>query len=145
MSLNTAHLDASPDQVWAVLADGWLYPLWVVGATRMRSVDQAWPARGSGLHHSAGSWPLVLDDSTEVLDCEPERLLRLKARGWPFGEAEVSIELTAEGTGTRVTLREDAVSGPGALLPGALQRPVLTWRNSESLKRLGFLVEGRTG
>ena len=28
-----------PSAVWAVLADGWLYPVWVVGAARMREVD----------------------------------------------------------------------------------------------------------
>ena len=40
MSINTRAVDATPDQVWQVLADGWLYPLWVVGASRMRDVDE---------------------------------------------------------------------------------------------------------
>ena len=33
-------------QVWDVLGDGWLYPLWVVGASRIRDVDDGWPAEG---------------------------------------------------------------------------------------------------
>ena len=33
MTRTTRTIEATPDQVWAVLADGWLYPLWVVGAT----------------------------------------------------------------------------------------------------------------
>jgi hypothetical protein len=33
-----------PRKVWAVLADEWSYPLWVVGATHMRNVDLEWPA-----------------------------------------------------------------------------------------------------
>ncbi len=68
VSTNTRLMDATPEQVWKVLSDGWLYPLWVVGATRMRDVDEGWPAVGTRLHHSVGSWPLMLDDTTEVLE-----------------------------------------------------------------------------
>ena len=50
---------ASADDVWAVLEDGWLYPTWVVGASRMRDVDDNWPEVGSRLHHSVGNWPLL--------------------------------------------------------------------------------------
>ena len=32
-------LNCSPEQVFAVLCDGWTYPVWVVGASRMRSVS----------------------------------------------------------------------------------------------------------
>ncbi len=39
-------INTTPQRVWDVLADGWLYPLWVVGATRMREVDEDWPAIG---------------------------------------------------------------------------------------------------
>ena len=56
----------TPQRVWDVLSDGWLYPLWVVGASRMREVDDSWPAVGSKLHHSVGVWPALLDDNTEV-------------------------------------------------------------------------------
>lgn len=30
MSTTARTIEATPDQVWDVLADGWLYPLWVV-------------------------------------------------------------------------------------------------------------------
>jgi len=36
--------NCSAEQVWDVLGDGWLYPLWVVGASRIRDVDDGWPA-----------------------------------------------------------------------------------------------------
>ena len=55
MSVNTRLVSATPEQVWDVLADGWLYPVWVVGASRMREVEDAWPAPGSKLHHSVGT------------------------------------------------------------------------------------------
>lgn len=137
-------IHAEPAQVWAVLSDGWLYPSWVVGASRMREVEQSWPAPGSKLHHSVGLWPLLLDDRTEVLGCEPQRRLRLKAHGWPAGAAEVVVELTPAGAGTEVTIREDAVSGPARLVPAPLRQLGVVPRNKEALRRLSFLAERRT-
>ena len=143
MATNTRVIETDPDKVWAVLADGWLYPLWVVGASRMREVDDSWPAVGSKLHHSAGSWPLMVDDNTEVLECQPGRFLSLRARGWPMGEAQVDITLSAAGAHTLVEIREEAVSGPGALVPKLVETPMITWRNSEGLRRLAFVAENR--
>ena len=97
MSTNTRTIDATPQQVWDVLADGWLYPLWVVGASRMREVDDGWPAVGTQLHHSVGSWPVLIDDTTEVLEASAGSTLVLRARAWPVGEAEVTIRLRAVG------------------------------------------------
>ncbi|HET9423036.1 MAG TPA: SRPBCC family protein [Nocardioides sp.] len=143
MSENSRVVAATPDQVWRVLADGWLYPLWVVGATRMRDVDEHWPAVGSLLHHSVGVWPLTIDDDTEVLEATPPSLLRLRARAWPGGEAEVEIRIEPAEEGARITIREDAVKGPGVLVPSPLRQPPLAWRNSEALRRLAYLVERR--
>ena len=136
-------MQATPQQVWEVLADGWLYPLWVVGATRMREVEDEWPATGARLHHSVGSWPLILDDRTEVEESVPGVRLKLNAHAWPAGRADVTITLHAQGADTEVVIEERAVSGPAALVPRAAQDPLLTWRNVESLRRLAFLAERR--
>ena len=143
MSTNQRLMHATPEQVWRVLADGWLYPVFVVGASRMREVDDEWPAVGSRLHHSVGLWPLLINDSTDVLEASSPSYLRLKARAWPGGVAHVEFTLEPEDGGTRVTIREDAVSGPGRLMPGPLRQPALHWRNSETLRRLAFLAERR--
>ncbi len=144
MSTRRRVVKATPDQVWAVLADGWLYPLFVVGASRMREVDEGWPAVGTRLHHSVGVWPLLLDDETEVLACDEGRSLRLRAKGWPAGEAEVELRLEAAGANTVVTIVEDVVSGPGRLMPKPLRDPQISWRNVETLRRLAYLAERRT-
>jgi uncharacterized protein YndB with AHSA1/START domain len=136
---------SQPGEVWKVLADGWLYPLWVVGASRMREVDRGFPEPGTCLHHSVGSWPALVDDTTTVEEAEPSRRLRLRARAWPAGEAHVEIDLAPDSGGTRVTLTEDAVSGPGTLVPQLVRAPLLRWRNTESLRRLALLVENRPG
>jgi Polyketide cyclase / dehydrase and lipid transport len=134
---------AEPDDVWAVLADGWLFGLWVVGAARMREVDEDWPAAGARLHHSVGNWPMLIDDTTSVVEVEQGRRLLLRARAWPAGEAQVELRLEETPGGTAVTMSEDAVSGPGVLVPEPLRAPLLKWRNVESLRRLALLVENR--
>ena len=136
-------VDAPAEAVWKVLSDGWLYPLWVVGAARMRDVDEDWPSVGSELHHSVGNWPLLLDDSTEVLEVDPGRMIRLKARGWPAGAAEVLVEIESIGSASRVHIREDAVEGPGVLVPKPLRQLTIAPRNREALRRLALLAEGR--
>ncbi|GAA1929102.1 SRPBCC family protein [Nocardioides lentus] len=144
-------LSCSADDVWATLADGWLYPLFVVGASRMREVDDDWPGVGSEVHHSFGAWPAVVDDTTTVTACEPGLRLRLVASGRPGGEAEVEFRLspaTASGPGDGavcdVELAEDVVSGPALLVPRILRRPAVVWRNTETLRRLAFVAERRT-
>lgn len=143
MSTNRREVKASPDKVWAVLSDGWLYPLWVVGASRMRDVDDDWPAVGTKLHHSVGVWPALIDDNTEVLRVEEERMLVLRGRAWPAGEAQIIITLIPTGSSTVIEIKEDAVKGPGALVPKAVRTPLLHWRNTETLRRLAALCEKR--
>ena len=104
-------VSAPPEAVWEVLADGWLYAGWVVGASRMRAVDPTWPAPDARLHHSVGGWPLLLDDTTSVLEADPGRELVLKARAWPMGAARVRVLLAAHDGGTLVRMEEDVTSG----------------------------------
>lgn len=143
MSTNTRVMSATPEQVWEVLADGWLYPLWVVGATRMRDVDEAWPLPGARLHHSVGTWPLMVDDTTEVLEAQPGSSLTLRARTWPAGSADVVIRINPSGADTDVSITEDAARGPARLVPKPLRDLGLSWRNTETLRRLAFVVERR--
>lgn len=136
------HMTCSPADVLDVLADGWAYASWVVGAARVRAVDPEWPQPGSRIHHSVGLWPALLHDSTSSLEWSP-RGVRLSARGWPAGQAEVSVQVEAEDDGTRVVLLEDATAGPARLMPPPLRRLLLEPRNRESLRRLAFLAERR--
>ena len=57
---------APPQAVFAVLADGWLFSSWVVGAARGRAVDAGWPKPGARIHHSFGVWPVMVTDVAEV-------------------------------------------------------------------------------
>src|SRR6195952_5076769 len=142
----TRRVHAPPDAVWAVLADGWMYAIWVVGASRIRAVEPHWPQPGSKVHHSFGIWPALINDHTEVLGCDPGRELLLKARGWPAGEAHVRIHLTpgtTPGSGV-VRIPEDVTGGPGRLIPRPARQLLITPRNTEALRRFALIAEGRT-
>jgi hypothetical protein len=143
MSVNVREMSCSPDDVFAVLADGWVFPTWVVGASRMRDVDAEWPAVGSKLHHSFGVWPAVIDDETTVLEWDPPRLFVIQPAGWPLGEARVTVEVKPRGSGCVVRITEKAVKGPGSLIPSGLLDVGLHIRNVETLRRLAYIAEGR--
>ncbi len=137
-------VSTSAETVWSVLSDGWLYPLWVVGATHMRDVDATWPAVGARLHHSVGLWPVQLSDTTVVRAVEEGRRLELEARAIPVGSARVVLQLTPLGPDRcRVSILEYAESGPGRLVPTAVQAPFIRARNTESLHRLADIAVHR--
>lgn len=142
MSRNVRVLRCSPDDVFRVLADGWLYPCWVVGASRMREVEDAWPLAGSRLHHSFGAWPALIDDVTVVEVYDRPRRMVVRAKGWPIGEARVTIDVKPRGRSTVVRIQEEAVAGPGRFIPASILNLGLHWRNTETLHRLAYLAEG---
>jgi hypothetical protein len=143
MSLNVRTMDCPPSAVFDVLADGWLFPVWVVGASRMRDVDRNWPEPQSLLHHSVGSWPAVIDDQTVSEEWFPPHRAVMRAKGWPIGEARVTIDVKPRGDGCVVRLQEHPVAGPGDWVPRALTEPMLYLRNLETLRRLAWVAEGR--
>lgn len=140
---NTRLMRCTPDDLFAVLSDGWLYPVWVVGAARMRDVDAEWPREGSRIHHSLGVWPVMIHDETEIVEWDPPRRLRLRPEAGLLGRGVIRIDVRPHGDGIAVTILEEPVSGAAALLPSLLWKPMLVARNHECLNRLAFLAEGR--
>jgi hypothetical protein len=134
---------ATPEQIFAVLADGWLLPLWVVGATHIRDVDENWPERGSMVYHQVGAWPFTLSDATAVVECEAPRRLVLQGRAWPFGEVYIELLVDPDGNGSKVTMGEAPSYGAARIADNPLQRRLLVARNKESLSRLRSVVENR--
>lgn len=134
----------TPDRVFAVLADGWAYASWVVGAAHIRDVDAGWPAVGTRIHHKIGPWPFQIKDQTVVRVVDPDRYLELDARMWPVGAAVISLRLEEVSAGrTLVRMREKLTSGLPSLAPDPVQALLLRPRNSESLHRLDDIAVNR--
>jgi uncharacterized protein YndB with AHSA1/START domain len=144
MAAVTRRIEASPEAVFAVLADGWRYSNWVVGTSHMRAVESEWPAAGARLHHCSGIWPLVTRDETVVEESVPDRKLVLLAKGGILGSARVTLELEPDGDGTIVSLLEGPVDGPAKWLYNPVVDLILARRNVETLARLAALSERHT-
>jgi uncharacterized protein YndB with AHSA1/START domain len=144
MAVVERHIAASPQDVFAVLANGWYYSGWVVGTSHMRAVEVSWPAAGSRLFHASGIWPAALRDETQVEEVSPPDLLVMTARGRPFGQARIEVTLTSADGGTLARLSEAPVSGPGRWIHNPLNERLLIRRNIESLARLAAIAEQRT-
>jgi uncharacterized protein YndB with AHSA1/START domain len=138
---NDIVIDAPREQVFGVLADGPRYHHWVMGAANVRDADDTWPAPGSRIHHSTGVGPLTIDDSTEVVECEPPTRLELLAHLGPLGSFRVEFKLDAlAGNRTCVRMEEAPVEGVSKLA-GPVGDAVGKLRNMLSLSRLKEIAE----
>jgi uncharacterized protein YndB with AHSA1/START domain len=133
-------IPASPERVFAVLADPHSYAHWVVGSDTIRGADADWPAAGSRFHHRVGWGPIKINDHTEVLLVHAPERLELRAKARPLGTARVSLRLERCGAGTLVTMAEDAGDRLTRLLFNPLTHLLVRGRNEESLRRLEELA-----
>ncbi|HET8719039.1 MAG TPA: SRPBCC family protein [Nocardioidaceae bacterium] len=144
MSTTTRVMNCTPQAVFDVLTDGWTYATWVVGAARIRKVDDGFPRPGTRVHHSVGFWPFMISDYTEIEDLDSPRSITLRAQAWPAGEGRITITCeggVGDGDQTLVTMHEVATSGPAKIIPRPIESVLLRLRNLETLKRLGYLAE----
>ncbi len=138
----TRDIAASRQRVWDVLANGWTYSGWVVGNSRIRAVDAAWPAPGTRILHSIGTWPAVIDDETVVASCTPGEELVLLAKVRPAAKAQITLRLRdLDGGGCRVEMTELAISRPLRWVPDGVQLLGVAPRNRECTWRLAMIAE----
>ena len=102
----TRDIAATRQRVWDVLANGWTYSGWVVGNSRIRAVDSTWPAPGTRILHSIGTWPAVIDDETVVQSWVPGEELVLLAKVRPAATARITLRLS-DLPATRVPCRDE--------------------------------------
>jgi uncharacterized protein YndB with AHSA1/START domain len=133
---------ASPEQVYRVLSAPPTYALWVVGSRSVETHDDGWPAPGSRFEHTQGSWPVIVHDETESAVSDPPRRLELIVKARPVLVARVVVDLQPSGTGTRIAMEEEPMSGFLApfvrVPPGSLLTQL---RNRLSLRRLSRISE----
>ena len=136
-------IDASPDDVFAVLLDAWGYEHWVVGCKDIRAVDDAWPEPGSRFHHTVGMGPLDVSDTTMVVEVERPRRLVLEARARPAGVAKVVFTVEPHEGGSRVHIWEKPIRGVARTIHNPVLDAAVDGRNAETLRRLKKRVEER--
>jgi len=129
-----------PSAVWEALADPGGYGYWVVGSKVIRDADPTWPAAGSKFHHTIGVGPFTVSDHTESLEADAPSKLRLRAKGRPFGTAQVTMEMTAKDGGTVVSMIETPDGLTALLSLNPLVHVITRARNAESLMRLEELA-----
>jgi hypothetical protein len=137
-------VQASRHDVFEALCDPECYVRWVVGAGRLRGVDESWPAVGSRFHHTVGIPPFEVHDATELRRCEEPARIELRAMVRPFFEAGVDLRLDDVGYGrTRITMTEWPTGGlvGRAVWMGG---PILSMRNRLALRRLQRILAHRT-
>ncbi len=139
MAVNEIYIEAPPGPVFDLLASGRRYAEWVVGAKRIRAVDDSWPQPGSRFHHAVGIGPFTIADSTKVLRFDRSGRIVLEARVRPFGRAEIELVVEPDGAGSRVRMSEAPIGAPDVLK--RLLEPVIYSRNAEALRRLKELSE----
>jgi NAD(P)-dependent dehydrogenase (short-subunit alcohol dehydrogenase family)/uncharacterized protein YndB with AHSA1/START domain len=140
---NRVHIEAAPEDVFAVLSNPERYPEWVVGAAGVRDHDENFPEVGSRFHHKVGTWPLSLKDHTEVLEIDPPHRIVLQAKARPLGTATIELGLAESTGGTELTMDERPGDRLTSLVAGnPIADTALRVRNAEALARLKRLVEG---
>lgn len=143
MATNCTRIEATPEEVFAVLADANTYEHWVVGCDDIRAVEGDWPAVDSKFFHTVGAGPIKVKDNTKVVEVETNKRLVLEARARPAGVAQVIFRLTPVEGGTDVEIEEFAIRGVAKMIDNPLQEGLIKLRNVETLRRLSKQVEQR--
>jgi hypothetical protein len=137
---NRIWINATPAEVWAVLAEPRLYSEWVVGTTDSFGVEGEWPDEGAALRWETGVGPARAGDRTRVVRSEPRRRLDLRAELGVLGAIDIHVQLAADGDGTTVTLAEDPAAGAARVAAPATDA-VNAVRTALSLEQLKELAE----
>jgi uncharacterized protein YndB with AHSA1/START domain len=142
MAFVCRHYDAAPADVFAVLVEPRTYPDWLIGAAKIRDVDENFPSPGSKFHHVVGVRPVAIPDHSEVLDVEPNRSLTLLVKARPLFAGVVVFRITGDDDGEGCILTcEEAPTFP---VMKDLLRPVIDplihVRNQRSLRSMDTLV-----
>jgi uncharacterized protein YndB with AHSA1/START domain len=140
MPTNERFMPVPLQAVWDALADAGGYGYWVPGSKLIRDADPDWPAAGSRFHHTIGVGPFEVSDHTEALEARPPQLLRMRAKGRPFGTATVTMEMEPRDGGTVVRMTESPDGAAALLKLNPLFHLVTKGRNAESLMRLEELA-----
>lgn len=140
MSVQRISIEAAAENIFSVLLDPYTYPDWLVGAQRIRSVDESWPAAGAAFHHVVGFGPVKIADSTRINDVSAPHSLELNVRARPLGRARAHFTVFPQGSDRAEVSLEETPTTPVLRLLTPVVDPGIAVRNDASLKRLRTVV-----
>ncbi|PPS78415.1 SRPBCC family protein [Streptomyces sp. MH60] len=145
MAVRHRLIQATPEAVWDVLADGDLYVEWVVGPSEVTPKNGQWPEVGATIAYEVRLGPLRLNNETVVRRCVPGSELELEAKAGRLGTARIAVELRPWGEQCLVIVDEHPLRGPGGLLHNVGVEALIQVRHRAMLARLANLCESQAG
>ncbi|MFD5800121.1 MULTISPECIES: SRPBCC family protein [unclassified Streptomyces] len=145
MAVRHRLIQATPQAVWDVLADGDLYVEWVVGPSDSTPRSGHWPEVGATIAYEVRLGPLRLDNESVVRHKADGRLLEIEAKAGRLGTARISVELRPWGEQCLVIVDEHPLRGPGGILHNTGVEALIQVRHRAMLARLARLCESRAG
>lgn len=145
MAVRHRLIKCSPEDVWAVLADGTRYSEWVVGTAVSRPVRGQWPQVDSAIGFQIRLGPARLTNQTVVRRCEEGAALELEAHAGFLGTARIAVELRPWGEHCLVIVDEHPLQGAGGVLHNFGVEAVIQLRHRAMLARLAKVCENRAG
>ncbi|MEU3254321.1 SRPBCC family protein [Streptomyces sp. NPDC006997] len=145
MAVRHRLIAATPEAVWAVLADGDRYVDWVVGPSNVTPEAGRWPEVGATIVYQVQLGPLRLRNVSVVRHREPGSRLEIEAKAGRLGTARIAIELRPWGEQCLVIVDEHPLRGPGGLLHNVGVEALIQVRHRAMLDRLAKLCEAGGG
>jgi hypothetical protein len=140
----SAHIDASPEEVWKTVMDPHRLGEWVTIHRALRSADGGPPKVGYKMAQQVHLRGVSLDIHWRLTRCEPCRLAVWEGRGPARSRAHTEYVLHAEGDGTHFDYRNEfrPPLGPvGALASRALVGGMPEREARRTIERLRELLE----
>ena len=141
MAVRHRLIKASPDRVWAVLADGSRYAQWVVGTAASQPKDGEWPQESASISYQIRLGPFEVGNETVVRRCVEGSVLELEANAGPLGTARICIELRKWGEYCLVIVDEHPLQGTGGALHNLGFEALIQLRHRAMLARLAKTCE----
>ncbi|MEU0336709.1 SRPBCC family protein [Streptomyces sp. NPDC006193] len=141
MAVRHRLIEAGPETVWSVLADGSRYAQWVVGTESSCPLDGRWPQLDAAIRYHVRLGPWQLSNRTVVRRCREGSVLELEAHAGSLGTARIAIELRQWGRHCLVIVDEHPLQGAGGKLHNVGVEALLQLRHRSMLARLARLCE----
>ena len=138
---STVEIAAPIDAVWAVLSDVPRQPEWMADLKAVRLLTPPPLGAGTRAEGTVRIMGITVRDPITITAFDPPHRFAIRHEGLFTGAGVITLEPTADATGTRVTWDETLLAPVVPHLAGALGRPVLATVFQNDLHNLRAMLE----